>query len=448
MTGGTHHNGQPNPAGVTTDPARIELMAGWDASRIAAENKKIIDANALVPQDSDGAFAWTSLFPSPAPSRAGSNPPSGSVTPGGSRKESAASQALAALFSGVDPARLKLALDLLAAGNRPLATSPLVPASATAITPRMLTMAGASKPSQSEFEAPRVTHPLVLELLDFSRYIPLTLFTAAARTRLLLQSEDLRKVQIRHNEKKHFVLDVSQFGTEDGLSEAHWRQATKSFMVCIGTRGDTAVQAFFEEHFAFLEGREEVSELFQVTLRVDILLRRQWFAKCYTFEEPFYHQTWNNAKNDYRFERARTVSASPAQGTSSAGGGGGGKAPRAKFGPGDRHSPYSTPHPSTLATDGGGSFRPKGNPLCVLCIREGHTAYDCKESKTVVGKDLYCRYDAQERKVITKQHGDRVCLFWNISSNRCSTTHPDGSKHICSLCGSASHSARSRACAP
>jgi hypothetical protein len=221
-------------------------------------------------------------------------------------------------------------------------------------------------------------------------------------------------------------------------------------MLCIGKRSNAAIQAFFKEHFAFLEGREDVSELFRVALRVDILLRCQWFAKSFIFEDTFYHMQWNNAKNDFWFELSRTAPA-VVQGTgpfSSGGGGGGNKAPRMRLASGDWHSPYSTPQPSTPVMDGGGSFRQKNVTLCVLCLCDGHTTYKCKELKTTSSKDVYCCYEAQKQKILTKQHGDRLCLFWNISANCCSQNHANGSKHICSMCGSASHSAQSRACTP
>jgi hypothetical protein len=194
MAGGTHCNGEPNPAGVTTDTACLKLMAGWDTACIAAENQKIVDANARVTQSEDGTYNWTLLFPSPADSYGGTPPPSGSVTPSGSQKETDAACTLAAMFSGVDPVRLKLALSVLAARNLLLAPSPHVPASVAIISPQILTMDGAFRPSQSEFDAPCITHYLVLKLFDWGRYIPLTLFTSSAHLRLLLCSEDLKKV--------------------------------------------------------------------------------------------------------------------------------------------------------------------------------------------------------------------------------------------------------------
>jgi hypothetical protein len=430
--------------GLTRDPARLELIKDWDAAKRAEENARITEENKAVQPDAAGNYVWQSLLPSP------------DVSPRSSRSHTLRNgppQDLAALLAGIDPAMLHAVL-LHVAGNAggrrgrgrapTLAKSPSPPMPPPAAAPYIISMQGAKHPDKSGTDLLRTTHSLVLQLIDYKHYLLLTLFTRAAQERLLLAPELLKRAPFTIDNKKVFLLDVTQFGDKNEISEADWRAAQSAYTACMGERSTPDVRAFFLEHFLFFENQPEVSTLFDVTRTTNIHLRRSWHAECFLFSNAFYAATWERFKADWRYLHPVTAVSTPSAPVTAQSG----KAPRSRFTAGDRHSPYASPSVGTPGVEERSFWLPKSIPLCAICLVEGHAAWDCKVEKTPSGKDTFCRYDTSAKKLVSRQHGDRVCVLWNISSNRCDKPHADGSKHICSLCGSPNHTGRARACTP
>jgi hypothetical protein len=100
-----------------------------------------------------------------------------------------------------------------------------------------------------------------------------------------------------------------------------------------------------------------------------------------------------------------------------------------------------------VSSDGRSFRRGKGERpdhlLCIVCGRKGHKSGNYTHTQTIKGDPAICMW--LDGKVVLKSSMSVVCISFNLSGCP-SPKHNTDILHICSLCGSKSHSAASKLC--
>ncbi|KAF8988156.1 hypothetical protein BDZ89DRAFT_1055423, partial [Hymenopellis radicata] len=183
-------------------------------------------------------------------------------------------------------------------------TAPESPSAAAARRRKLNSTAREEAREPGALYLPKDIHPEIMRLADAKAYVPLHLFTTAAR-RVLFHSGNLPMT----DDKKGSLLDTSAavFGTpEEQLSEAEWRDAVPFYSEFIAQTGNYDWAERWNEHFGFFVTTCDMSEDNWVPYRnTELALRRSYRINPFTFTRELYAEEIRTQKEKIREEKEK-----------------------------------------------------------------------------------------------------------------------------------------------
>lgn len=233
---------------------------------------------------------------------------------------------------------------------------------------------------------------------------------------------------------KLHLLDQSQFGTEENITESEWHDGWFALQIIFDTICDPPIATYMSDHHKFCATTENFSRDFVYIRTFDIKIRRQYNLTRIRLDAQSYEALFNTCKVQVLQDAMRDNASSLSSNS-------GGKASSSSSKSDGRFDPYAgkSSRPSFQKSTSGIS----ASQLCLICGRDGHLASGCSNSSTAKGVQVICAWISSKLTLISGKSD--ICLSWNLAANICRSRH-DPSFHFCSICGSKSHHAYSRKC--
>jgi hypothetical protein len=152
-----------------------------------------------------------------------------------------------------------------------------------------------------------IGHQYHLRLQQYHIYIPLSLFTDHSLNLLNHHPHNLTLTQVKYGEEENAYADVLdteafqiKYGREEDLSYELWLQASINyirFLYAIGIdSAGRALASRWDEHFSFLQSRDDSIAPFSIILELDIHLRKLYHCTPFRFSVQCYQQEFDTLK--------------------------------------------------------------------------------------------------------------------------------------------------------
>jgi hypothetical protein len=283
-----------------------------------------------------------------------------------------------------------------------------------------------------EYEVPDA----VWQLLQRKVHIQLNTLTSA-NIKLMLENPGSIKTKkgIDTISSKLHLLDQSQFGREEDISQAQWHEAWYPMAEIYKTVAEGDIKDYFLDHHKFCASQEDFADIFPAIQMFDIKFRRSYMLTQTRMSRADYISTFQDCKVQAMHDKllASTRPQFPSSG----------KASSSSLSSNNRFEPYPGSSSRAEKPFQKGTSSTATISLCLICGRSGHLGSSCTNGTTEKGRKVVSGWI--NGKLILLANKTELCLSWNLSSNTCRSTH-NSSFHHCSICGAKSHHASSRQC--
>ena len=107
-------------------------------------------------------------------------------------------------------------------------------------------------------------------------HVPLSLFTFDSLSKLQSQPHLSKTVKVHHDGQNVYILDLSQFPSENDMQPLDWYSAWERYLEWIGCRQGPTAKRMWAAHFRFLARKGEFVDNFPSILRFDIDIRFEY----------------------------------------------------------------------------------------------------------------------------------------------------------------------------
>ncbi|KAF8125872.1 hypothetical protein EV363DRAFT_1453447 [Boletus edulis] len=274
-------------------------------------------------------------------------------------------------------------------------------------------------------------HSSISELAKVGQYLPLILFTDDIIKHLHRGGLTLKKVKTIIAGITHHLLDLLDPKVADPNIHERWNT-----------------------HYDLLSKDEAIHSNFKAILMFDINWRAsyatqpfthglvQWLLHLqvtlsYLFIALSYIRLFQSTKSEIATERLAQLSSCEDRFSSSLHYEPYNTACKNARRPCDAHDQSFRDHPS--------ESKPKSDPTCLICGRNGHHIAECQEETTMKGKQMFAKF--ADKQLIHRSNDSPIYIIFNlnITQKPCKQSH-GSTQHVCSLCRDSAHAALSRLC--
>lgn len=301
--------------------------------------------------------------------------------------------------------------------------------------------------------SPAILNKVYHENLLGRYYIPLTAFGNA-----ILEEKSARPkfsyleiyTSSADSKGKIHILDVDQFHDEKLMTIAQWHECYNNFFCFVPEFSTNRFLTRLKAHYNLISTHPKFNSLWSNFRAFDIWYRTHLIVTGKPHPETDYNSRLaafdavaeqapiiQELHDKISLLEAQATSSSNSSSSSSNNSQRGQGAKKKKGGQGGR-------------ARGGRSFRDSSSSshLCILCAGSHHLD-DCTAERSAKGKSFFAKKDSSSRSgLCVRTTGASICAAWNCTrsgtNSRCGYGHDDA--HVCSLCGSADHTALSRSC--
>ncbi|KAG6373563.1 hypothetical protein JVT61DRAFT_6209 [Boletus reticuloceps] len=282
-------------------------------------------------------------------------------------------------------------------------------------------------------------HPTINDLAKAGQYLPLILFTDDMTKRLHRGGLTLKKIKSTIGGVTHHLLDLAPFPAEDSLDAFTWQEAWKRYLTWL--QDPKVAQPEIHErwltHYSLLSKDEAIRSNFKAILTFDMNWRASYAAQPFIHDPVEWQLRLQATKSEIATERLLQLSSRDDRPIST-----------------HRYDPYDSSRKNARRPrdshdqsfrDNTSDIKPKSEPTCLICGRNGHRIAECKEEITTKGKQTFAKFfDGQ---LVRRSNDAPLCILFNLNLTRkpCKHAHA-ASQHLCSFCGESTHAALARLC--